>query len=102
MAFSKSNHYPPNLQLISFYAKALAHPARITILEQLLSKGPMPVELIAKNHPISQPALSGHLKALRKAKFVNYKENFPNTLYRVDIDHVNLAQQHIGEFLKKF
>ena len=101
MAFSKPNLYPKDAKIISRFAFALGHAARVTILEQLAVNGPCSVEQLSKNHPISQPALSYHLKILREAHLVEWREKFPYTYYKLDKKNVTLAEIYLGSFFKK-
>ena len=50
--------------------QALADPTRRTILETLRD-GPLPVGEIARNLPVSRPAVSQHLRVLREAGLVS-------------------------------
>jgi ArsR family transcriptional regulator, arsenate/arsenite/antimonite-responsive transcriptional repressor len=100
MAFSKSNLYPKDDQIISGFLKALGHPARVKIIRFLSKNGPCRVEDICKNHPISQPALSVHLSILRKAQLILYKERYPHTYYKIDGKTVTLAETYLTSFFR--
>jgi DNA-binding transcriptional ArsR family regulator len=98
MAQSKQHLYDPVDQITSSYAKALGHPARIKILNQLRNAGSVCVQVIAQTHPISAEALSGHLKALREAQLVDWVERFPFTFYSVNEINVQKAFDYLASF----
>lgn len=100
MAFSKSNRYPKDDQILSSFAKAFGHPARVSIIRKLSRDGPCSVEEILKNHPISQPALSTHLEILRKNHLVEFNEKFPRIYYVVVEKNINLAKSYLTTFFK--
>ncbi len=100
MAFSKSNRYPKDDQIISGFAKAFGHPARVLILRKLSKDGPCSVEEILENHPISQPSLSVHLRILRQNQLIDFNEQFPWTYYVVIPKNIVLAKEYISKFFK--
>lgn len=100
MAFSRSRLYPENEQIFSGFAKAFGHPARTIIIRKLAKDGPCRVTEILKNHPISQPALSVHLKILRKAHLVKCWEKFPHTYYELEWKYFRLASKYFKQFFK--
>ena len=102
MAFSKSNRYPTDVHIVSEFMKALGHSARMKILEQLYKEGPMPLQVIHKSHPISQPAMSEHFRILRNHGLLLWQEKFPHTLYKVDRKNLAIAKQKIIEYLDQF
>jgi len=81
MALSKQPYYSIKDQTTANIARALSHSARVKILKQLAEKGECCVQEIAKGHPISPAALSNHLKILREAQLVIWREQFPYTFY---------------------
>jgi ArsR family transcriptional regulator len=101
MAFHKSHLYPKDAQIISGFAKAIGHSARVTILRKLAADGPCNVKQIALNHPISRPALSVHLKILRSSHLIKGWEKFPHTFYELDVKTVTLAKKYLGKFLRE-
>lgn len=75
--------------------EALGDPARRTILE-LLRPGEQPagaiVSAVQARIPMSQPAVSQHLKALRDAGLVTFRSEGTRRLYRLDETGVDEAQ----------
>ena len=62
---------------------ALADPTRRTVFERLRA-GPVSVGAIAAGLPVSRPAVSQHLKALREAGLVRHEACGTRRLYEVD------------------
>lgn len=62
---------------------ALADPTRRLIFERL-AKGPQPVGNLARDLPISRPAVSQHLAALKAAGLVSDRALGANRIYRID------------------
>ena len=82
------------------YAKvltALADPTRRHIFESLLEE-PMTVGELAKNQPVSRPAVSQHLKVLESAKLVRVKPQGNRRLYLIKRDGLNELRQYLESF----
>src|SRR3989440_9186877 len=62
---------------------ALADPTRRAIFERLRG-GPRPVGEIARNLPVSRPAVSQHLRVLKESGLVTERKDGTRRLYRVD------------------
>lgn len=71
------------------FAKALAHPARISILRHLAGKGEVPCMAIVAELPLSQPACSRHINELRKAGLLKARASGSNVWFRVDESAMN-------------
>src|SRR5437588_3481658 len=63
--------------------EALADPTRRRIFERLRT-GPKAVGAIAAGLPVSRPAVSQHLKVLKKARLVQDEEDGARRIYRID------------------
>jgi ArsR family transcriptional regulator, arsenate/arsenite/antimonite-responsive transcriptional repressor len=100
MAFSKSHLYPKDDQIVSAFAKAFSHAARLAIIRKLVQDGPCSVAELLKNHPISKPTLSKHLKCLREVHLVTCREKYPHTLYRIDLTTLKLAKNSLRKYFK--
>ncbi len=70
MGASKAEYFSEELNSISILAKALGHPARISIIEHLLSVDGCICNDIVDVLPLSQPTVSQHLRELRDAGFI--------------------------------
>jgi DNA-binding transcriptional ArsR family regulator len=101
MAFSKSHLYPEKDRITSGYFKALGHSARLMIIRKLVHNGPNSVAELLKNHPISKPTLSKHLKCLREVNLVTCIEKYPYTIYRIDLKTLKLAKNALRKYFKE-
>lgn len=77
--------------------EALADPTRRSIFETL-GEGPRSVADIAKDIPISRPAVSQHLKVLKDAGLVSVRPEGTRRIYAVD--PAGLAQ--VRAYFEKF
>ena len=62
---------------------ALADPTRRAIFERL-ARGPAAVGEIAREMPVSRPAVSQHLRALKEARLVSDISEGTRRIYRLD------------------
>ena len=91
--------------------QALADPTRRAILS-LLRQGSQPVGSIARDFPISRPAISKHLRILREAELVTEIKVGRNRLYELNAEplknvddwlaHYRHMWQHQLRNLKRF
>lgn len=70
MGASKTELFPKRYTDMANMAKALAHPARIAILEELIKKGECVTGDIVTELPLSQSTVSQHLKAMKEAGII--------------------------------
>lgn len=91
--------------------QALSDPTRRAILE-LLRDGSQPVGNIARDFPVSRPAISRHLRILREAQLVSEIKVGRNRLYELNatplkgvddwLAHYRHMWQHQLRNLKRF
>ena len=62
---------------------ALADPTRRAVFERLRD-GPLPVGEIARDLPVSRPAVSQHLRVLKEAGLVTERRDGTRRLYRIE------------------
>lgn len=70
MVVTTEEKYTVNQNKVAKYTKALAHPARIAILEILLKKQSCICGDIVEQLPLSQSTVSQHLKELKNAGLI--------------------------------
>ncbi len=75
--------YKPEAKEIARLAKAIAHPARISILKILLRKDCICKDIV-EELPLAQSTVSQHLKALKKADLIIGEINPPTVCYRLN------------------
>jgi DNA-binding transcriptional ArsR family regulator len=76
---------------------ALGDPTRRAILEQLLS-GPQPVVELARRFPISRPAISQHLRILKRAHLVVDRPAGNRRLYELNPRGVEALRAYFDRF----
>ena len=76
--------------------KALGDPHRRAIVE-LLGSGPLSVQEIADELPISRPAVSRHLRLLKDAGLVVNESRGTQRMYKLDGVGVEAAQKYLAE-----
>jgi DNA-binding transcriptional ArsR family regulator len=77
------SEYSANQREVSQIAKAIAHPARIAIIELLKTKNCTCNDLV-NELPLAQATVSQHLKELKKAKLISSTEKPPRTIYSLN------------------
>jgi DNA-binding transcriptional ArsR family regulator len=76
---------------------ALGDPTRRAILERLL-RGPMPVGELAREFPVSRPAISQHLRVLKDAHLVVDRPAGNRRLYAVDPAGIDALRAYFDRF----
>ena len=76
---------------------ALADPTRRAVFE-LLRDGPRPVGELARGLPVSRPAVSQHLRALKRAGLVTERKEGTRRLYQVDPSGLEALRTYFDEF----
>ena len=76
---------------------ALGDPTRRAILARLLN-GPMPVGKLARDFPISRPAISQHLYILKQANLVLDRPEGNRRLYQINPDGFDSLREYFDQF----
>ena len=76
---------------------ALGDPTRRAILERLLN-GPQPVGELARNFPVSRPAISQHLRILKRAHLVVDRPAGNRRLYELNPRGVEALRAYFDRF----
>jgi DNA-binding transcriptional ArsR family regulator len=76
---------------------ALADPTRRAIFERL-ARGPHAVGELAREFPVSRPAVSQHLRVLKDAGLVADRREGNRRLYRVDPRGVEAMRAYLDSF----
>jgi DNA-binding transcriptional ArsR family regulator len=70
MGITKTEHFTGKQNQIAVLAKALGHPARVAIIEYLMSVDTCICGDIVNVLPLAQPTVSQHLKELKTAGLI--------------------------------
>ncbi len=93
--------YTTKDQEIAKFTKALAHPARVAILQLLLQRRTCICGDIVDELPIAQSTVSQHLKELKKAGLIKGEIEGVSTCYCINENEWNKAKTVLNEFFKK-
>lgn len=95
---TKSALFDKDLQHYSKIFKALAHPARLTILKYLAETNSCICGDISDELPLSRTTVNQHLKELKNLGLVKGKVTGVKTNYCIDLDVVREAKQLLDSF----
>src|ERR1700742_2612756 len=76
---------------------ALSDPTRRAVFERL-ADGPQPVGRIARGMPVSRPAVSQHLKALKEAGLVTDRAEGTRRVYSIDPKGLGAIRRYLDQF----
>ena len=79
---------------------ALGDPTRLAIVERLV-EGPLAVVELARDLPVSRPAVSQHLRILKDAGLVIDEPAGNRRIYRVDPEALAALRAHLDRFWEK-
>lgn len=100
MGLSKTEEFTIKQNKIAVYAKALAHPARIAILQLLIKKQSCVCGDIVDDLPLSQSTVSQHLKELKEAGFIKGDIDGAKVCYCIDDETWKGAKEYLGGFFE--
>lgn len=83
---------------LAAYAKALAHPARIAIMEFLHAQGNCYCGDLVSELPIAQSTVSQHLKELREAGLIRATSQLPKVKYCIERERWEAAKKLFCHF----
>lgn len=101
MGVTKSTSFSPHQNQIAALAKALAHPARIAILEFLADKQSCICGDIVDELPLAQATISQHLKELKRLGLIKGEIDPPRVCYCLDPQAWRSAKALIVEFIDR-
>lgn len=101
MGLSKNEIYSENYLQIANIAKALSHPARIAILEELMKNNTCICGELVTIIGLSQSTISQHLKELKDIGFIKGEIEGTKTCYCIDYDNLKEYKEIINNFLNK-
>lgn len=99
MGASKNTLFTERQNQLATMAKAIAHPARIAILEHLIKKGTCVCGDIVDELPLSQSTISQHLKAMKDAGVIKGEIDGVYRCYCVNMEE---CAKLIGAFRSLF
>lgn len=94
----KSPDYSSSAITLAAFAKALAHPARVSILQLLIKKKSCICGSIVDELPLSQSTVSQHLKELKAAGLIKGEIEGVSVCYCINEKVWNQAAQLLNKF----
>lgn len=88
-------------QRIAQYAKALAHPIRVYVLEMLAQQSCCYSGDLSEELPIAKSTLSQHLKELKKAGLIQGTIETPRVKYCINRENWSEAKALFGKFFTR-
>ena len=104
MGVTKTEHFTQEQNDIAILLKALAHPARIAIIEYLLKVNACVCGDIVNELPLSQPTISQHLKELKNANLIKGSIEGNAICYCINesgFEKIKVFFQHVEIHLEK-
>ncbi|MDR4508283.1 MAG: metalloregulator ArsR/SmtB family transcription factor [Candidatus Brocadiaceae bacterium] len=101
MAITKFNEFKTEEKRVAIFCKALAHPARVAIINFLMKKKECMCGDIVNELPLSQSTVSQHLKALKDAGLIKGEIDGPRVCYCIDRETWTEAKKYITLFFSR-
>lgn len=99
---SKSKTFTISDTQLARYAKALAHPARVAILQLLIKKQACICGDIVDELPLSQSTVSQHLKELKEAGLIKGDINGVKVCYCIDEKEWEIAKKNVSALFDSY
>lgn len=101
MAENKSDKFSVNKQMLSVYAQALSHPAKVAILELLSEKESMTCGEITERLPLAQASVSQHLKKLKLSGLIIRNKDGLKSIYSLESTNIDQMRTLLYEVMNK-
>lgn len=98
MGLTKSEHFTESQNRMASLTKALAHPARIAIVEFLLRTDSCICGDIVDELPLAQPTVSQHLKELKNAGLIQGSIEGTSICYCLNEKAIETLQRYFNRF----
>ncbi len=87
MGATKTDLYTPEQTALADLTRALGHPARIAILQELISKNSCQCGELVLTIGLAQPTISQHLKELKQAGLIKGSVEGARICYCIDAEN---------------
>lgn len=101
MGASKADFFTKEQNDLANLFKAMSHPARIAIIQYLLSVESCICGDIVNELPLAQPTVSQHLKELKNAGIIQGNIDGTAICYCLNPDTISLIEDYFGGISKK-
>ncbi|GGE43893.1 ArsR/SmtB family transcription factor [Psychroflexus planctonicus] len=99
MGTTKTRLFTEEANAIANFARAIAHPARITIINRLLQTETCVCGDFVEDLGLAQSTVSQHLLALKKAGIIQGTVQGPSTCYCLNPEKWNELKNSLGNFI---
>jgi ArsR family transcriptional regulator len=96
MGASKSGFFTEKQNELASLFKAMAHPARVAIIEYLLSVDTCICGDIVNELPLAQPTISQHLKELKNANIIKGTIEGTAICYCINPDTIQIIENYFN------
>ncbi|MBE8715283.1 ArsR/SmtB family transcription factor [Sphingobacterium hungaricum] len=100
MGASKTEHFSEHQNQIALIAKALGHPARIAIIDYLLTVNQCICNDIVNELPLAQPTVSQHLKELKSAGLIKGNMEGNAICYCINEETFDVVKNYFNNVIK--
>ena len=100
MGTVKTEQFTKEQNQLALLAKAIAHPARLAILEYLFKIKSCFCGEIVEEIGLAQATISQHLKALKDAGLINGNIDGTKVCYCIDTENFNNLSNILSKFFK--
>ena len=100
MAYSKAEQFNETEIELAGMAKAMAHPARVAILNYLAEKSECICGDLVEVLPLSQSTVSQHLKALKDADLIKGNIDGPKVCYCLNVEACQKAWKLLSQLFQ--
>lgn len=97
MTIHKKEKFGKKKQHLAMFARAISHPARISILKILSKQGHCNCNDLVQRLPLSQSTVSQHLKELKNCGLINGSVHGTSSIYSLN---KNILKKFESEFKK--
>lgn len=101
MGITKTENFSSRQNELAILLKAIAHPARIAILEHIIKSDTCICGDIVNELPLAQATVSQHLKELKNAGLIKGSIEGTSICYCVDEKTFQKLQNHLGKLFSK-
>ena len=98
MGLTKNEIFTEEQNHLALMAKAIAHPARIAILEHLFKIDTCVCRDIVEEIGLAQATISQHLKALKEAGLIKGNTEGAKMCYCINTDNINKLSGLLSRF----
>jgi DNA-binding transcriptional ArsR family regulator len=102
MGITKTEEFTVKQNKIAKYTKALAHPARVAILELLIKKQSCICGDIVDDLPLSQSTVSQHLKELKECGLIKGDVDGAKVCYCIDEKEWETAKNYLSTLFSSY